>query len=654
MVNVSDPSLGEPAESSSEEDSSYDGDESSDNGEDSSCDEDSIDEESSGPDDAPDISIEGTRTDTGDGPQQQADEVEASSQPKRRKRLQARSKRSMPAFKQQKLRMEGKPYLGLTKNTDTGTFEFVKPRAARQMKETCKTNSCIKAKNRFCASFSDADRQELFNTFWTKMDWAMRKVYVSSLVEYVPTKRQKVAGAKYRNNTARYHLKKDGKSQQVCKHMFLGTLSLSEWSVRTWCLDTQAGKTCTKEQVVMPDRNRQSGLKPAKEFAKAYLQMLPKLPSHYCRADTSLQYLEPVFRSYSELFSEYEKFAKDDGKEAVSKTAFRAEMLLQKIAMFKPKKDQCDTCVAHTLGHVPDDVYNTHQERKQQARAAKQRDKDIAANNPQKFAAFTMDVQAVKLAPCLLASAVYYKTKLCVHNFTIHDQVTRDVTCYLWDESQGGLEATNFATMVVQFLTSYIESHREIETIFIYTDGCGYQNRNSTLANALLLFSTSFNVTVSHNYLEKGHTQMEVDSVHSVIERKLKNREIYLPTDYISVCRESRSKHPYQVQYLAYDFFKSYSKVKFYSSIRPGFKTGDPTVSDLRCLRYNPTGDISFKLNYGDEWQQLPKRPNPGPFVVEQLYTKPLKIKPEKYQHLQELKQVIPSHCWAFYDNLLK
>jgi hypothetical protein len=33
-----------------------------------------------------------------------------------------------------------------------------------------------------------------------------------------------------------------------------------------------------------------------------------------------------------------------------------------------------------------------------------------------------MDVQAVKLAPVLRASAIYYKTKLCVHNFSFKKQ----------------------------------------------------------------------------------------------------------------------------------------------------------------------------------------------------------------------------------------
>lgn len=48
-----------------------------------------------------------------------------------------------------------------------------------------------------------------------------------------------------------------------------------------------------------------------------------------------------------------------------------------------------------------------------------------------------MDVQAVKLASFIRASTKQNKTKLCVNNFTIHNQVNNDVTFFLWDEVNG-------------------------------------------------------------------------------------------------------------------------------------------------------------------------------------------------------------------------
>ena len=73
---------------------------------------------------------------------------------------------------------------------------------------------------------------------------------------------------------------------------------------------------------------------------------------------------------------------------------------------------------------------------------------------------------------------------------------------------------------------------------------------------------------------------------------------------------------------------------------------------DLRCIRYTPNGEVSYKINYEDEWKTLLK-----PRAVQReepivLYQTKLKIKETKYQHLQQLKTVMPRDYHTFYDNL--
>lgn len=45
------------------------------------------------------------------------------------------------------------------------------------------------------------------------------------------------------------------------------------------------------------------------------------------------------------------------------------------------------------------------------------------------------DVQAVKCCPSLNASALYYKTKLCCHNFTIYNVASQEAKCYWFNET---------------------------------------------------------------------------------------------------------------------------------------------------------------------------------------------------------------------------
>ncbi|PSN48700.1 hypothetical protein C0J52_13529 [Blattella germanica] len=91
-----------------------------------------------------------------------------------------------------------------------------------------------------------------------------------------------------------------------------------------------------------------------------------------------------------------------------------------------------------------------------------------------------------------------------------------------------------------------------------------------------------------------------------------------------------------------------------YDSIRPGRVVNDPTVVDIRALKYNPEGTIEFKLSFDDDFRLLPRRPRVVQMVTEfpPLYNSPQKIPHSKFQHLQELKNFIPKDCHHFYDRL--
>ena len=58
---------------------------------------------------------------------------------------------------------------------------------------------------------------------------------------------------------------------------------------------------------------------------------------------------------------------------------------------------------------------------------------------------------------------------------------------------------------------------------------------------------------ITQNFLESGHTFMEVDSMHSAIESESKYREIFSMTEWANVFRNARrSKKSYEVHRLRY------------------------------------------------------------------------------------------------------
>ncbi|CAG9760386.1 unnamed protein product [Ceutorhynchus assimilis] len=327
-----------------------------------------------------------------------------------------------------------------------------------------------------------------------------------------------------------------------------------------------------------------------------------------------------------------------------------------KLSLYAPKKDLCDVCEAYNTKNLSEEKYNMHQTFKQEARQEKERDKsssDITVN------VYAMDLQSVLLSPKSTVSAMYYKTKLIVHNFTIYNLKNKEGFCFLWNESEGGLTANEFSSIISFFIEQEIKKcDGALREMIFFSDGCTGQNRNSTLANAFVNLAAQHNIILTQKYLFKGHTQMEVDSMHATIERQIRDRKINLPADYAYHCQKARSNpSPYNVKYISHSFFKKFDNLKFYNSIRPGRAAGDPVVTDIKALRYFPNCEIQFKMRHTDPWaalnQRLNKKITPCKYDdLLPLFTERRKIKKEKYDHLQILKLGLLEDYQKFYDEL--
>lgn len=523
-------------------------------------------------------------------------------------------------------------------------------RDPRSMGKPCSSVKCSNNSQNKCLTVDEPARLQLFQSFWRNMDWGQKKVYVSSHVSVLVPKHKHT---KNNNNISRrkttfvYNLSVGGKKLKVCKQMFLSTLGIGERQMYSWLeKSTSCGIPCIEENETSEKVEKHNN----KQIAKSFLEILPKMPSHYCRKSTTKLYLEPVFKSRTDLYNVFKSHCADSGESPVSRFTFDLVFEEMNLALYSPKKDQCDICCAHKVGNISDEDWKQHCIKKDRARQEKTDDKTESTS---KHYVLTMDLESIKLSPMLKASAIYYKMKLGVHNFSVYDINSHHCTCYWWHECEGDLTASTFATCLIDYLE---ENCTEPVPIIVYSDGCTYQNRNAIISNALLHFSVKTNRPVYQKFLEKGHTQMECDSVHSSIECKLKNREIHLPSDYSTICKEARSKPgPYSSKYVTHDFFRDYSTSELcrYSSIRPGKKTGDPVVTNLRALMYDPSGVISYKLDFDDDWKELPTRPKPVTVTeFPALFNDKLKMKKRKWNDLQELKSVLPSDCHLFYDNL--
>lgn len=451
----------------------------------------------------------------------------------------------------------------------------------------------------------------------------------------------------------------------MCKSLFLNTLAIGSWTAQNWQKepnDEESVSTDESEEgnpVVINEEyiNTSTAAKTRKtkeiKNLEVFFSTLPKIESHYCRKFSAKLYIEPNWSSKRELYMFYKNdWCQEKHVKPVSITTFAKIFEDNNLSLFKPKKDLCDKCESFKTGNLDKQIYDMHIQRKEEARIEKTKDKE----NPN-ILSFTMDLQALLLCPKSNVSSLYYKMKLAVHNLTFFNLGTKDGHCFLWNETEGCLSSNEFASIISSFVLSLLPLPEGKDKIVLFSDGCSYQNRNTNVSNALLHISITKEVVIEQIYLEVGHTQMEADSIHSTIERKLRKKNIYVPADYISVIKEARMLQPYDVRYIDHDFFKCIDKYLFYRSIRPGTGKGSPCVVDVRAYKYLPEGKIQFKLNFSDEWADLPQRKNTRmtPMYFEtlpNLHKTRIRIKKRKYRDLQELKSILAPDYHTFYDDI--
>lgn len=510
---------------------------------------------------------------------------------KRKKRFKV-DKKEWVSEKNKQRRQEGKTYFGREKKQDC--WNYNKSKEARSIKPRC---SCKigKYSTLKCETVDEDVRRSIFNRFWS-LTWGEKKTLVNEWVTTIPIVRPRnrnTEGTTKRANTFVYHLKINDQSFKVCRKMFLNTLDLGRWTVQNWKHEFSMRPPSTLRR---PTRLSETASEPKQSLIQ-FLDSLPVMESHYCRATSQKLYLLPEWNSKESLYKFYvDNWCKDRNIKALSISLFSNLFEDKNLALFKPKKDQCEKCACYKVGTITEEEYKEHIERSKQAREEK--DADKKGDNY----VFTVDLQAVLMAPKSNVSTLYYKTKLQVHNLCFFNIKNKDGFCFIWNEVEGGLNAEEFASIWVDFLENKIipevNAEDEKKTIIIYSDGCTYQNRNCILSNALLnIVMRHKNIAIEQKFLEVGHTQMEADSMHSTIERHLKNKVINVPAEYISIAKHARKcPVPYSVTYLDHTYFKKFDKIQFYKSIRPGRSKGDLKVTDIRALRYESNGSILIKL----------------------------------------------------------
>ncbi|KAJ2937829.1 hypothetical protein O0L34_g17804 [Tuta absoluta] len=272
-------------------------------------------------------------------------------------------------------RMLGEEYLGYRKAPNE-PLQQDQIRPARELGETCTSNYCKKSKFRGCDQFDEDTRKRLHYYFWKNLTWNERKIYVRGLVIRRPTTRHTKRDTESRRAvTFNYFLKKENVGKiQVCKNMFMSTLSLKSTTIQDWAKNQDLN--VSQENVETDDkREKREKTKVFDDF----LEALAKMPSHYARKETRKLYLEPSYRTVSDVYKAYKEHCSEIDKPSASRYTFDKMFDSKKLSLYTLKKDMCDVCVAYNEGNFDKHAYQEHIIKKNRAREEKETDKNKAA-----------------------------------------------------------------------------------------------------------------------------------------------------------------------------------------------------------------------------------------------------------------------------------
>ena len=468
-----------------------------------------------------------------------------------------------------------------------------------------------------------------------------------------------------------------------------------------------------------------------------HIELFPVIDSHYCRRRSKRQYLATdlsITKMY-ELFCEWSK-DEHPGLKIPGIGLYREVFNnTYNIGFFQPKKDQCDSCdswkhhpettskdriaykavrqgvfedrnfaiVTDTLSDVMKEqvkhatnIELARHEFKNDTLYAKEKSQIECAPNaeiPNQETAVSIattpytippvplyniidvasfDLQQILQVPCTQVSSMYYLSKYNVYNLVIKSMFRKGGDCYMWGQDSGRKGANQIATSLMMYIEKQTKEYGTKE-FFFYSDNCPGQNLNRVIPLCFIYCAIKFDVTITHKFLEVGHTQMSCDSIHSLIERKKKGIRIYIPAQWQTVAELCGN-------YVHFFDFSEFLNFRALIDTFPNWhNAGD--VSNIipvnwkchKAVKVSPEDPFVLKMKVGahsEEFVELnllhnpaakrtqPKQIDTMTFMaaVKQENSAPLKLPKTKFDKLLDCCQtnIIPKQYHHFYYSLGK
>ncbi|KAK3924206.1 Pituitary homeobox 3 [Frankliniella fusca] len=303
-----------------------------------------------------------------------------------------------------------------------------------------------------------------------------------------------------------------------------------------------------------------------------------------------------------------------------------------------------------------------HHKKSQDAIEQKKADK-AKAKTSETTETIAFDLQQCLPTPHLSTSMVFYLRQLWVYNLTVHTMSTGKSVHYMWHEGEGGRGANQVGSALFHYISALPD---QVERLILWSDTCAGQNKNGIINSALITALSQKKTLkfIDQKFLVSGHTHLECDSDHAIIENKKKHiSEIHLPRDWYNLVRNASNKftvqplRQHQLDFKALHTGKGSPLVKRkVTTTKEKFVWKDVVwIQHRRDLR---PGVIAFKKSFDEdeEFEYLDmRRYQRGDMVLspKPAYDGPVKISAKKKKDLLSMLHLLDPECHPFYNSLL-
>ena len=176
---------------------------------------------------------------------------------------------------------------------------------------------------------------------------------------------------------------------------------------------------------------------------------------------------------------------------------------------------------------------------------------------------------------------------------------------------------------------------------------------------------------ITHYFLESGHSQNEGDSVHAVIDKAVKNLDVFTPQQYYILMRSTRkSAEPYKVKEMDYTDFLDYKGLANDTKLSLNwekYQHGETVRwSEVKVLQVDSIlpGIMKLKTQHDDtEWKYIKVQKRNMDFrgryslsktEPERAYRTKRGISARKLKDITSLMKYMPREYHGFYNTIDK